>query len=361
MIKSILRAYGLDGCKYEVKTYGSGLINNTWKITFAINQYILQRINNAVFKEPDNIAYNIHLIAQTLKNKHPDYRFVAPVVALNGSEIVFDEQQGFFRLFPFVPNSHTVDVVKTPHQAYEAATQFGKFTKLLSAVDSSQLKITLPHFHDLSLRYQQFLSSVQLGNQQRIQQSQAIIQKMLAHTDIVDVYESIKQDEAFKLRVTHHDTKISNVLFDDNNNGLCVIDLDTIMPGYFISDVGDMMRTYLPPVSEEESDVTKIMVREEIYKAVVKGYYAEMRDELTETEKNYFFYAAKFMIYMQALRFITDHLNDDVYYGANYEGNNFIRAKNQLALLECLMQKEAVLTNDSFLKTTDQAPSPSLM
>jgi hypothetical protein len=118
------------------------------------------------------------------------------------------------------------------------------------------------------------------------------------------------------------------------------------MPGYFISDVGDMMRTYLSPVSEEEKDFNKIVVREVIYKAIVQGYYSEMKNELTQTEKNHFFYAGKFMIYMQALRFLTDHLNDDKYYGEKYPGHNFIRAGNQMVLLQRLVEKESVLRDN---------------
>ncbi|NCU04640.1 MAG: aminoglycoside phosphotransferase family protein, partial [Chitinophagaceae bacterium] len=121
-------------------------------------------------------------------------------------------------------------------------------------------------------------------------------------------------------------------------------DLDTVMPGHFISDVGDMMRTYLSPVSEEESDFSKIEVRACIFEAIVKGYYNEMKTDLTETEKQLFFYSGKFMIYMQAIRFLTDYLNDDVYYGARYEKHNFIRAANQLVLLEKLIEKENELT-----------------
>jgi hypothetical protein len=110
------------------------------------------------------------------------------------------------------------------------------------------------------------------------------------------------------------------------------------MPGYFISDVGDMMRTYLSPVSEEEKDLSKIEIRKDYYEAIINGYLSEMDDELTATEKKYFFYAGKFMIYMQALRFITDHLNDDTYYGAKYEGQNYIRAENQRTLLQRLQE-----------------------
>ena len=134
------------------------------------------------------------------------------------------------------------------------------------------------------------------------------------------------------------------MLFDEQQNGLCVIDLDTVMPGYFISDVGDMFRTYLCPVSEEEKDFSKITIRTDYFKAIAEGYLGQMKDELTQIEKDHFVYAGKFMIYMQALRFLTDHLNNDVYYGARYEGHNFVRAGNQAMLLQKLIENETLLT-----------------
>ena len=139
--------------------------------------------------------------------------------------------------------------------------------------------------------------------------------------------------------MTHHDTKISNVLFGKQGNGLCVIDLDTVMPGYFISDFGDMMRTYLSPVSEEEKDFSLIGIREEYFEAIVSGYLGEMKTELSADEIAHAVYAGKFMIYMQAIRFLTDHLNRDVYYGAKYEGHNLVRTHNQITLLQRLTEK----------------------
>jgi Ser/Thr protein kinase RdoA (MazF antagonist) len=156
-------------------------------------------------------------------------------------------------------------------------------------------------------------------------------------------YDRIKSNPAFKLRVTHHDTKISNVLFDANDNGLCVIDLDTVMPGYFISDVGDMLRTYLSPVSEEEADLSKIDIREDYFEAILKGYLSEMKDELSTEELSHFLYAGKFMIFMQATRFLTDYLLNDIYYGAKYEDHNLVRANNQIALLKSLLSKKEML------------------
>jgi hypothetical protein len=255
--------------------------------------------------------------------------------------------EGFFRLFPFVENSHTTDTVKTSDEAYEAAKQFGKFTRLLSGFDAKQLRITSPDFHNLSLRFQRFEESLKRGNKERIKQSKELIQQILLNKNIVTEYSSIISDPAFKQRVTHHDTKISNVLFDKNDKAICVIDLDTIMPGYFISDGGDMMRTYLSPVSEEEKDLDKVVIRDDYYKAIAEGYLEEMSEELSGKEKDYFFYSGKFMIYMQALRFLSDHLENDIYYGAKYEGHNFVRTQNQLTLLQRLIEKENEFKNSS--------------
>ena len=343
MLNTILPAYGLPQDSLKVEAFGSGLINHTWKITAPGKAYILQRVNHAIFKEPADIANNISLIAEHLKKYHPQYYFIAPLASVNGEEMIYQRGEGFFRMFPFVTGSHSKDVVESAEHAYEAATQFGRFTRLLNGVDINKLKITIPCFHDLTLRYQQFLQALENGNRQRIAESADLISSLTQHVNIVTEYGNIKTNPEFKLRVTHHDTKISNVLFNPDGKGICVIDLDTVMPGYFISDMGDMMRTYLSPVSEEEKDFERIAVRDDFYKAIVKGYYSEMKNELTETEKKYFFYAGTFMIYMQALRFITDYLNDDKYYGAKYPRHNYVRAKNQLVLLERLLAKKEQL------------------
>jgi Ser/Thr protein kinase RdoA (MazF antagonist) len=257
--------------------------------------------------------------------------------------MAFIEGEGYFRIFPFIKNSHTIDVVNSPSQAYEAAKQFGRFTNLLSGFPVDKLKITLPDFHNLPLRHSQFETAIKEGNKERIKQSAAMISFLKDQQEIVSISKQISNNLDFKKRVTHHDSKISNVLFDDNNKGLCVVDLDTVMPGYFISDFGDMMRTYLSPVSEEEKDISKIEIREEYFKAIVEGYLIEMEKELTTVEKRYLVYAGKFMVYMQALRFLTDYLNNDIYYGSKYEGQNFYRANNQVSLLKKIIEKEKIL------------------
>ena len=339
-IPDILKAFGFDKIGATIKNFGSGLINDTWIVEDGSYNYILQRINHHVFKSPEAIAYNIDSIGNYLAATFPAYKFTMPIHTTHGSSMKFIEGEGYFRMFEFVKDSHSIDVVKTPGQAYEAAQQFGRFTKLLQGFEVANLKTTIPDFHNLSLRYNQFLDALKNGNQERIKETAALTKTLLSYIDIVHDYEKIKLSKDFKLRVTHHDTKISNVLFDKMGKGICVIDLDTVMPGYFISDVGDMMRTYLSPVSENEKDFTKIEIREEFYEAVVKGYFEEMKEVLTETEQKYFFYAGSFIIYMQALRFLTDYINDDIYYGSSYPSHNLVRAGNQTVLLERLIEKK---------------------
>jgi len=336
-MKEILIQFGLNSDRFSVLPFGSGLINNTWVIGNAPGNpaYILQKINQRVFIHPEDIAFNTAMISNYLALNFPAYHFVASRKTINGKDL-YKTGEGYFRVFTFVPGSHTVDVVEKPQQAYEAAKQFGRFTKLLSGFDASSLKITLPDFHNLSLRYRLFEKALETGNRERIARSKDLITTIKHQKGIVDEFE--KSRSVFITRVTHHDTKISNVLFDKNDKGICVIDLDTVMPGYFISDVGDMMRTYLCPVSEEEKDFSKIAVRTAFYDAIVSGYLSEMGAELTGYEKEKFKYAGEFMIYMQAIRFLTDHINDDVYYGAKYEGHNFVRAGNQLTLLQRLIE-----------------------
>lgn len=345
MISKVLNVYGIRESESVIEPLTSGLINHTWKVSSGESAYILQRINDQVFKKPYHVAENIRLIDDYLKANSPSYLFVSPVRNLQGDDIYHDSKEGYFRVFPFLQGSHTINVVSTPKQAFEAALQFGKFTRLLSGFDARKLNITIPDFHNLTLRNQQFETALQTGNPVRIAQSKAMIAEIRKYHRILESYVRIRKSSFVRQRVTHHDTKISNVLFDDQGEGLCVIDLDTVMPGYFISDVGDMMRTYLSPANEEEKDFEKIEVREDYFRAIVNGYLSSMGDELTSEEKKLILYSGLFLIYMQAIRFLADYCNDDVYYGARYEDQNFVRAGNQLILLKRLDEKSDILEN----------------
>lgn len=351
----LLKSFGFDTNQCEIKPLGDGLINTTWivKDTTTGNNYVFQKINHHVFKQPEAITSNIRMMDDYLQEKHPGYLFTSPIRAINGQDMIISEDGGYYRLFRYVEDSYTHNELQKPVQAYEAARQFGKFTGLLSGIDISQLKITIPDFHNLTLRFSQFADSLKDASSERYEKALEGIVFLIQNRAIVDEFKHIVSSKDFMLRVTHHDTKISNVLFDEDNKGLCVIDLDTVMPGYFISDMGDMMRTYLSPVSEEEKDYSKIEVRVDFFEAIVKGYLSEMQQVLSEAEKQAIVYSGKFMIYMQALRFIADYLNNDVYYGSKYEGHNLVRGLNQVALLKEYLNKEPQL-NDVVKKVTGQ-------
>ncbi len=344
MKKKILLAYGLHHEPVTLLPLGEGLINHTWDLRCGYQHFVLQKINEAVFTDPAALANNIKAIGRWLAANQSHYFFVQPKLTVTGEAQFYLPGDGYYRLWPYVEGSHSKTSLDDAAQAYEAARQFGKFTRMLHDFDATQLRTTIPDFHNLPLRYAQFLHAVVHGNAARIEAAAEITEQLKNESVIVDIFQIITKDPAFKIRVTHHDTKISNVLFGENDKGICVIDLDTVMPGYFMSDLGDMIRTYVAAATEEEGDTSKIVVRKEYYHALVKGYLDEMGELLTPEEKQHIFYSGQMMTYMQALRFITDYLNNDVYYGARYEGHNLVRAVSQLTLLKQLQENKAALS-----------------
>lgn len=338
MLETVLLKFGLDISDCLIHPVGNGLINQTWKINHNNREYILQKVNTDVFKNPKIIDENLGQLRSFLEQHFPDYIFVAPLKAPNGRTLV-ETEEGSFRIFDFVKDSITLNTAENAQQAYEAAKQFGKFSRLLSGFDANTLHPTIPDFHNLQLRYNQFKTALESANAERLANAAEAIAAIEKNSDILQQYQDIlSQKLQVPLRVIHHDTKISNVLFDQDGKGLCVIDLDTVMPGYYISDIGDMMRTYLSPVSEESVEFDKVEIRKVFFMAIYKGYMSEMAEILSSIEKDLFIYSGKFIIYMQAVRFLTDYLNNDVYYGARYEEHNLNRAKNQVKLLEEYMQ-----------------------
>ncbi|WP_129714245.1 phosphotransferase enzyme family protein [Pedobacter sp. SYP-B3415] len=342
MIEHIIRQFGFSPERFAIQKIGSGLINHTWKVFNDDEAYILQRINSQVFRHPEEISENLRKIAGYLKQRHPSYLFVSPLILPDGTSLLHTPENEHFRLFPFIRDSITLLTVENESEAYEAASQFGRFTRLLKDFPVDRLAITLPDFHNLALRSQQFESARETAAEERLSTALHLTEKALKYQGISARYSELMASGVLPKRVIHHDTKISNVLFNDRRKGLCVIDLDTVMPGYFISDVGDMMRTYLSPANEESENYDSITVRTPFFKAIVAGYLAEMGEVLMPEEKQLFVYSGKFMIYMQAIRFLTDYLNGDKYYGAAYPAHNLVRAGNQFTLLERYMEKETM-------------------
>lgn len=341
----VLEAYGFSKEDLDIAQIGTGLINRTYLLSPLIEgkKYILQNINTVVFKKPQAIANNLNSIADYLSGLYPHYLFIKPIQTLSGEEMFFFQNE-YWRMLPYVPNTVSLDVLTEPQQAFEAAKQFGKLSRLLDRFDASGLEPTIEGFHDLELRFEQFQSALNGASNDLKAQAQNEIDDAQNHRYILDYFQSYVLRPDFPDRVMHHDTKISNVLLNTQTyEGVCVIDLDTIMPGKFISDLGDMMRTYLCAFTENETDLNKIKIRLPYFEATIEGYLSEMKHILTTTEKELILFSGKYIIYMQALRFLTDFLNGNIYYPTAYLTQNLDRTKNQFKLLSDLISRETEL------------------
>jgi Ser/Thr protein kinase RdoA (MazF antagonist) len=308
-----------------------GLINQTFDVKTNQGDFILQSINTQIFKSPEAIDQNIRLIGQFLKTHAPDTTFTHLVPTKTGETLVVWEGK-HYRAFNKITGK-AFDVLTNEAQAKSAANQFGQFTASLAKFPIGELQETIPDFHDLGLRYHQFEQAKIHGDSSRIQKAKDELQFLTSHKGYVDQWIHFIQNKESHLRVTHHDTKISNVLFKNDTEAICVIDLDTTMPGYFISDLGDMCRTYLCPVNEECQHLELVKVIPERWTALQNGYLGAMGDQLTNFEKDHFSFSGQFMIYMQAIRFLTDYLELDKYYHISRPEQNLNRTKNQIQLL----------------------------
>lgn len=331
--RTIFELFQPDSEGYHIKPFGSGLIHHTFCVEYQNEPvFILQHINKNVFRKPEDIEHNLDELSKFLETHERGFLVPFPLKTPEGkSHAVVDGE--FYRLTRFVPDSFSLNECTDSIQAFQAAYQFGNYTAAFNGFDSSKLIPSIPGFHDLAFRWSQFEDALKFGNAIRINFASKEIQAIQNNYHIVEKFLKIQQSTGFLNRVTHHDTKINNVLFNKNGESICVIDLDTTMSGLIISDLGDMFRTYLAPGNEEETDLSKVYVREDFLKAIIAGYAEKMSDFLTNDEKSVIGYAGEFMIFMQALRFLTDFLNDDIYYGIKYELNNYNRTLNQLHLL----------------------------
>ena len=297
MMQSIFDQYGWGNA--TAIPLKQGLINETFEVHSVQGDFILQNINTQIFKDPFAIDHNIKAIGQYYNTNQTDQLFTHLVPNLVG-ETLIKWAGKHYRAFKKI-DGIALDVLTTASQAKAAANQFGLFTASLIEFPIAQLKVTIPQFHNLALRYHQFEQALIHGDAIRITQAKEAILFLQSHQAYVKQWLHFTGHHDAHLRVTHHDTKISNVLFKEDA-AICVIDLDTTMPGYFISDIGDMFRTYLCPVNEACEDLNLIKVLPERWTAIQEGYLEAMGEFLTNFEKDYFAFSGQSIIYMQALR-----------------------------------------------------------
>ena len=339
-LAALLANYDLNGRVVCCENYGHGHINKTFLVTTDTgHRYILQGINNGVFKNVDGLMGNIEAVTEHLLKQTNNPRRVLHLVKTKWGRSYLHQDGAFWRIFRFVENSICLQAPETTEDFYQSAVAFGRFQQLLKDFPAHTLYETIPNFHNTADRYRIFketLASDPLGRAASVQKEVDFIlaREADAHT-IVDLLDAGK----LPLRVTHNDTKLNNVMLDaDSRKALCVIDLDTVMPGSSLYDFGDAIRFGAATAAEDEKDLSKMEMRLDMFEAFTRGYLSACPD-LTEEERNQMPMGAKLMTLECGVRFLTDYIDGDNYFSTSYEGQNLDRCRTQLKLVADMESK----------------------
>jgi Ser/Thr protein kinase RdoA (MazF antagonist) len=320
----------------EVSPIGNGNINDTKRVDYVnngmIQSAILQRLNYHVFKHPQAVMDNLLSINLHLKSQE-NYPFAIldPLQTTNGQYLWHDESGHFWRMFSFIQDSYTPEGKVGPDIAFEAARAYGLFAAALCDFPVQHLSETIPGFHDTDQRwvyFEQILAADPVG---RAAKARIEIDKAYALKPLFQHISHLKKSNSIPIRVTHNDTKAGNILLHQKTHkALAVIDLDTVMPGVLLSDFGDMVRTFVPDLYEDDPQYEHLTMQQDVLKALLDGFLSSTSAFLSPTEKANLMTGAKWICGEQALRFLTDYLAGDTYYKTLYEDHNWVRAKNQL-------------------------------
>ncbi len=324
----------------EASPIGDGNINDTWRISVeeqgTLRSFILQRINHHIFRDPVAVMQNIDRVTSHIASSDFPYSSPAPVRTHTG-ELLHENDEGFWRMFPFLDNTYIPEGQTSPEIAFEAARAYGAFARALRDFPADELSETIPGFHDTDRRWEVFIDVINRDPAGRVQMSKNEIEAMFTAKPLFDQISALKSSGALPVRVTHNDTKAGNILFSkQTRKAVAVIDLDTVMPGVILSDFGDMVRTFVPDRREDAPG--NVIVRPDMLRALQEGYLSSTSGFLTESEKNYLVLGGAWITGEQALRFLTDWLAGDVYYKISYPEHNLIRSRNQLSLFNELMK-----------------------
>ncbi len=324
--------------------YGNGHINDTKLVTTKdgdkVYEYILQKINKNVFKNPEQLMENYVGVTDFIRRKVKEaggdtQREVINVVHANdGKPFYVDEDGEYWRMLVFVTDSLSYDKVERPEQFYESAVAFGNFQYMLQDYPAETLHETIVNFHNTPDRYRQLMEAVEADSCGRLKDVTAEVEFAKARREFAQTLERAHSEGRLPLRVTHNDTKLNNILFDKKTGApLCVVDLDTIMPGYSVNDFGDSIRFGATTALEDEADLSLVNFDISLYELYVKGFIEGAKGGLTECELEMLPIGAMMMTFECGMRFLTDYLNGDTYFRIHREGHNLDRARNQFKLV----------------------------
>jgi len=348
-LKEIFEQFRTEGSFESAAPYGSGHIHDTFLVKTIEKEkddYILQRLNNRIFKNIPQLQHNIERVTGHLRAK---------LIAIPGSDIkreclnlifshegkswIVDKDQNFWRMYIFITNHKSYNIVDSPDKAFEGGKAIGRFQAMLSDLGGEQLFETIPWFHNIEKRLETFYIKV---NSDPVKRAGSVKDEISFVSERAEEMKTIlrlgiKGD--IPIRITHNDTKFNNILLDENDKALCVIDLDTVMPGYVHYDFGDAIRTAANMASEDEKDLSLVRMNINLFRAYSEGYLSETSDTLNDTEKEYLAFAPHLITFTIALRFLTDYLDGDNYFKIHHEHHNLYRARAQFKLVESMEEQ----------------------
>jgi Ser/Thr protein kinase RdoA (MazF antagonist) len=345
-LSSIARQFQFDGEFINAHPFGFGHINDTYKTYVngnngSIKRYILQRVNHQVFRNLDQLMSNISLVTSYLRHHinqdggDPDRETLNLVPTVGGATYFHTASGEYWRGFIFIEGAQTYQIAESAEHVHNAGYAYGNFMQRLKDFPAKKLYETIPDFHDTEKRFKHFLLAVEEDRRGRVRDVMDEIEFVLARKEDTSVLVNLIENGKLPLRVTHNDTKFNNVMIDDlTGEGVCVIDLDTVMPGLSLYDFGDAIRSIANPAAEDEPDLSKVVFDIRIFEHFTKGYLAATKNVLTSNELELLPFSAKLMTLECGMRFLTDHLNGDIYFKTHRENHNLDRCRTQFRLVQ---------------------------
>lgn len=350
-INKISSRFSFKGEKIGDYIIDNGHINDTFVVEYeqkdgTVLSYLLQRINVNVFKNPQELMSNILGVTDFLRDKieksggDTSRECLTVIPTLDGKSYAFFEDYGYWRAYNFITDSYTANIIGSPEVFYNAARAFGRFQNMLAEYPIDTLFETIPNFHNTVSRFADFEKAVSDNLSGRLDSARAEADFILSRKEYSGKLLRLLEKGRLPLRVTHNDTKLNNVMFDRHSGeGVCVVDLDTVMPGLSLYDFGDSIRFGANTASEDEQDISKVSIDLTLFKSYVKGYLLEAGSSLTEAEINNLAFSSILMTYECGMRFLGDYINGDTYFKVSYPEHNLVRARTQIALVEDMERK----------------------
>jgi thiamine kinase-like enzyme len=353
--KVIIPKFNFKGDFISANVYGSGHIHDTYAVVFQasrkIRRYILQRINQCVFRDPSGVMRNIQIVTDHLQRKiianggDPQRETLNLVPTRDGNLYYRTDEGEYWRSYTFIEGARTYDIAENLDSVYNAAKAFGNFQKMLSDLPSEQLVETIPNFHHTGMRYQTFQDAVTKDVMKRSRLCQPEIDFVTKRAAMTSTLTDMLALDELPVRVTHNDTKFNNVMIDDQTGkGICIVDLDTVMPGLSLYDFGDAIRSITNSAAEDEADLSKVNFDLEIYRCYAHGYLDAAGEILTPQEVMQLPFSAILMTLECGMRFLTDHLQGDIYYKIHRQNHNLDRCRTQFKLVRDMEEQLDLMT-----------------